>query len=132
MKEDLAGLDRLTRELKQCSRTAFVQFTSRTQRPDYKTDFYGTVKPFADHVQKLIDQWRPLAEDWLKSHRPKYVYPIQIKNTYDNLAIICVTAFQKDTRRRRFVETVKAIDYVLDNILSDLNQERDLTLHPNE
>ncbi|MDD9148737.1 MULTISPECIES: YppE family protein [unclassified Sporolactobacillus] len=119
--EEDSRLRRLTAELKEKNREAYDQFVNRTNRPDYKTDFYGEVKPFADRVQLLIDAWRPLADHWVKSRRPKYVYPIQIKDTYDNLAIVCVTAFQTDTRKRRFFETIKAVDYVLENMLRQID-----------
>lgn len=121
--EEKGLLRELTAELKNKNRFAHDQYINRTRLPDYETDFYGEVKPFADRVQQLIDQWRPLAESWVKNRRPKYVYPIQIKDTYDNLAIVCVTAFQADTRRRRFFETVKSVDYVLDNILDQLRRD---------
>ncbi|EST10548.1 YppE family protein [Sporolactobacillus laevolacticus] len=110
-------LKELTLQISRLNKKAFRQFSERTQLTDYQTDFYGEVKPFADKMQLLIDAWRPLAEEWVRSNRPKYVFPIQIKDTYDNLSIVCVTAFQKDTRRRRFLETIKSIDYVLDHIL---------------
>ncbi|GGL48075.1 YppE family protein [Sporolactobacillus putidus] len=125
--EESSRLKQLTAELKEKNREAYEQFVSRTSRPGYKNDFYGEVKPFADRVQLLIDAWRPLAEDWVSSKKPKYVFPIQIKDTYDNLAIVCVTAFQTDTRRRRFIETIKAVDYVLENILGQIEQDRDFS-----
>ncbi|MCI1882703.1 MAG: YppE family protein [Sporolactobacillus sp.] len=125
MEQKLRILEKQTQELKKYNRAAFEQFTTRTRQDNYQTDFYHEVKPFADRVQRLIDQWKPLADDWVRRRRPKYVYPIQIKATYENLAIVSVTAFQKDTRRRRFIETVKAIDYVLDNMLVQLKSDGD-------
>ncbi|MCO7176180.1 YppE family protein [Sporolactobacillus kofuensis] len=110
-------LKEVTLELRKLNKIAHDQFTDRSQAADYQTDFYGEVKPFADNMQHYLDIWRPLADQWVSVRKPKYVFPIQIKDTYDNLAIVCVTAFQKDTRRRRFLETIKSIDYVLENIL---------------
>ncbi|RYM06351.1 DUF1798 family protein [Sporolactobacillus sp. THM7-7] len=116
-------LKQLSLQLRKKNRAAHDQFVRRTLKDDYETDFYGEVKPFADGMQEMIDEWRPLATKWVNSRKPRYVYPIQIKDTYDNLSIVCVTAFQKDTRRRRFFETIKAIDYVLDNIVEQLNRD---------
>ncbi|MET1249722.1 YppE family protein [Sporolactobacillus sp. STCC-11] len=120
-------LRELTLHLRELNQNAFQQFAKRTQEKDYQVDFYNEVKPFADKVQELIDIWRPLAEAWVRRSKPKYVFPIQIKDTCDNLSIICVTAFQKDTRKRRFYETIKSIDYVFDNMLDQL--ERDWAAH---
>jgi hypothetical protein len=120
-------LHELTLRLRELNQNALQQFSKQTQEEDYQTDFYSEVKPFADKVQELIDTWRPLAEAWVRRNKPKYVFPIQIKDTYDNLSIVCVTAFQKDTRKRRFYETIKSIDYVLENMLDQL--ERDHAEH---
>jgi hypothetical protein len=116
-------LRELTLRLRELNQNALQQFSKRTREEDYQVDFYNEVKPFADKVQELIDIWRPLAEGWVRYNKPKYVFPIQIKDTYDNLSIVCVTAFQKDTRKRRFYETIKSIDYVLENILDQLERD---------
>lgn len=117
-------LRELTLRLRELNQNAHQQFSERTQEANYQVDFYNDVKPFADKVQELIDVWRPLAEAWVKRSKPKYVFPIQIKDTYDNLSIVCVTAFQKDTRKRRFYETIKSIDYVLENMLDQLERDQ--------
>ena len=92
------------------------QFMNRTRKDGYTVDFYGEVKPFADEVLNLVDEWKPLVLEWIASDRPLYVHPKQINDTYDNLTIISVTAFQKDTRRKRFLETVTSIEFVLKTI----------------
>jgi len=92
------------------------QFMNRTRKDGYTVDFYGEVKPFADEVLNLVDEWKPLVLEWIASDRPLYVHPKQINDTYDNLTIISVTAFQKDTRRKRFHETVTSIEFVLKTI----------------
>lgn len=107
----------LTNELKDLNDKAYKQFTDHTKEKEYEMDFYGEVKPFADHVTALAEEWRDLALDWLADKHPRYVHRPQVMDTYDNLTIVCVTAFQKDTRRRRFINTIKSIDYVLDTVL---------------
>ncbi|TCP31599.1 uncharacterized protein DUF1798 [Scopulibacillus darangshiensis] len=114
-------LKQLTIQLKDYNNKAHSQFVGRTRQEGYNVDFFGEVKPFADDVLRLVDEWKPLALEWVKRDHPKYVYPIQINDTYDNLTIISVTAFQKDTRRRRFLETIKSIDYVLESIEKQLS-----------
>ncbi|BBN98867.1 YppE family protein [Sporolactobacillus terrae] len=121
--ESKSRLHQLTVKLRELNQTAYKQYAEQTQDKAYQTDFYGKVKPFADAMQKVVDEWRPLAEHWVRKRKPRYVFPIQIKDTSDNLTIICVTAFQKDTRRRRFYETIKSIDYVLENIQEQLEQD---------
>ncbi|MFT8316750.1 MAG: YppE family protein [Sporolactobacillus sp.] len=116
-------LEQLTRQLHVISQQAFEAFQNYRDAPDTAApDFYQQVKPFADRTQEVVDQWRPLSEEWLRLEKPRYIYPIQIKDTSENLLIVCVTAFQKDTRRRRFLETIEAINYVLDTMLAELKQ----------
>jgi Bacterial domain of unknown function (DUF1798). len=100
------------------------QFTQITTKPDYQVDFQGKVKPFADLMQATVDVWKPMAEDWIVHRKPKYIHPEQIKATCENLQIVGVTAFQTDTRRRRFHETIEAVDYVLDTMLAQLAADR--------
>lgn len=116
-------LEHATKKLKILNQKALDQFTKITVQPDYHADFEGEVKPFADLMQSAVDTWKPLAENWAEIRKPKYVHPEQIKATSENLQIIGVTAFQKDTRRHRFMETTEAIDYVLDTILTQLETD---------
>lgn len=116
-------LKKLTETLKNGNREAYDQFMNHTLAGDYDTDFQRDVKPFADRYQAIINQWQPLVEGWVENRKPKYVFPVLIKDTCENLSIVIVTAFQKDTRKRRFIETIKAIDYVLDNVLDQLDAD---------
>lgn len=113
----------LTQTLLDKNDAARRQFVERTPREDYAPDFYGEVKPFADEVSRLLDEWKPLVIEWIRSEHPPYLHIKQIEDTYDNLMIISVTAFQKDTRRRRFMNTIQSIDYVLRAILQALNSD---------
>lgn len=124
MNSHMSQLEEITKKLKILNKRADNQFIKITAKPDYQVDFQGEVKPFADLMQSVVNVWKPLAEEWVVRRQPKYVYPEQIKATCENLQIICVTAFQKDTRRHRFVETIEAVDYVLDTMLAQLAGDR--------
>lgn len=113
-------LKELTELLRTYNDQAYDQFVTYSKSKDYEVDFYGQVKPFADNVKQTIDEWKPLVLEWINAERPKYVYHVQINDTYDNIEITSVTAWQKDTRRRRFINTIKSIDYVLETILKQL------------
>ncbi|MCF6137535.1 YppE family protein [Pseudalkalibacillus berkeleyi] len=113
---DQQRLKTLTKELRDLNNQAYVQFTEDTLREDYEVDFYGQVKPFADKVQTLADEWKPLATKWALAEKPKYVYPIQIKDTHENMTIAAVQAFQKDTKEKRFIAMTKSIEYILESI----------------
>ncbi|WP_349407532.1 YppE family protein [Pseudalkalibacillus sp. SCS-8] len=120
MNTERRRLKELTIELRNMTEKAYLQFTEHTSREDYEVDFYGEVKPFADRMQVLADEWKPLATDWALKEKPKYVYPIQLKDTYENMTIIAVQAFQKDTREKRFIAMTKSIDYILESIVEQI------------
>jgi hypothetical protein len=113
-------LKSLTNALLKLNDQARDQFINRTKQEGYTVDFYGQVKPFADEVLQLVDEWKPLVFEWIQADHPEHVYHRQINDTYDNLTIISVTAFQKDTRRKRFLETVTSIEFVLTTIINQL------------
>lgn len=103
-----------TKALQELNDEALIQYTERTSKEGYETDFYNEVKPFADKVEALANEWKPLVEQWIREEKPTHLYPIQINDTYDNMIAACVLVFQKDARRRRLREMIKSIDYVLD------------------
>ncbi|MGM7701637.1 YppE family protein [Pseudalkalibacillus sp. Hm43] len=109
-------LKELTVRLRSLNDQAHAQYIEKTTKDGYEVDFYGEVKPFADEVQELADQWKPLATNWAIEEKPKYVYPIQIKDTHENMTIVAVQAFQKDTREKRFIAMTKSIEYILKSI----------------
>lgn len=110
----------LTKTLHKYNDEAFLQYTERTTADGYESDFYNEVKPFADKVETLANNWKPLILQWIREEKPEHLYPIQINDTYDNIIAASVLVFQKDARRRRLREMIKSIDYVLEAIVKQL------------
>lgn len=123
MKTDHFRLKELSIQLQVLTKSAQEQYEQRTTATDYEVDFFGEAKPFADQLQNLADEWKPIATEWAIKERPKYVYPIQIKDTYENLTIIAVQAFQSDTKSKRFQALIKSIDYILESIIMQVPKE---------
>ncbi len=113
-------LRELTAELLKINEEARLQYTTRTHLHDYKVNFYDEVKPFADKALMLLKEWEPLAREWVMENKPKYLYPIQIKNTYENIEMISVVAWQKDTGPKKFNERVQSVEYVLEKLLEEV------------
>ena len=107
-------LKTLTKSLRQYNENARLQYMNKTTAEGYEQDFYNEVKPFAEKVEALADEWRPLVLQWIAEEKPKHLYPIQIHDTYDNIIAASVLVFQKNARRRRLQEMIKSIDYVLE------------------
>ncbi|QHA92272.1 DUF1798 family protein [Bacillus sp. N1-1] len=113
-------LRELTKKLLEINEEARVQYTTRTHLDDYKVNFYEEVKPFADRALMLLQDWEPLAREWVMHNKPKYLYPIQIKNTFENIEMISVVAWQKDTGPKKFNERVQSVEYVLEKLMEEV------------
>ncbi|WP_165996244.1 DUF1798 family protein [Bacillus sp. Cs-700] len=113
-------LRELTKKLLEINEEARVQYTTRTHLDDYKVNFYEEVKPFADRALILLKDWEPLAREWVMYNKPKYLYPIQIKNTLENIEMISVVAWQKDTGPKKFNERVQSVEYVLEKLMEEV------------
>ncbi|PLR77178.1 DUF1798 domain-containing protein [Bacillus sp. V3-13] len=88
-----------------------------------EADFYGEVKPFADKVKELNDNWKQEAIAWLKETAPKNLHLNQIEATSDHIEVISVQAFFPQTSRKRFIDQLQSVKYVLANIMAQLDSK---------
>ncbi len=107
-------LKKLTIDLLGYTTEALDMYENR--REDREIDFYGEVKPFADKMKISADKWQELAEEWLKKNKPDYLHMPQIVSTHENLKIMSIQAFYRDTRKRKFHEMVQSVRYVLGSL----------------
>lgn len=107
-------LKKLTIDLLGYAAEALDMYENRPE--DSEIDFYGEVKPFADKMKTTADKWQGLAEEWLKEYKPDYLHMPQIASTHENLKILSIQAFYRDTRKRKFNEMVQSVRYVLGSL----------------
>ena len=86
---------------------------------DIHADFHSVVKPFADHVKQLVDEWLMEAEQWVAINKPKYVSPMQIKNTHNNILQVSVHCYFPESSKSRFIKHCNAALFVLEQILME-------------
>jgi hypothetical protein len=120
-KQEKVRLKTLTETLRDYNENGRRQYFDRTMQKGYEVDFYNEVKPFAEKVEATVNEWKPLVLQWIREEKPKYIYPIQINDTCDNLDAAPVLVFQKDARRKRLMEMIKSIDYVLETAEKQLD-----------
>lgn len=116
-------LKEMTRELLECNRQAAESFRY-CRKTGKQGDFYTEVKPFADKVKVLSEEWEPTAVKWVTDIRPKNLYPLQIKNTAENIQMVSIRAFFPDTSIKRFKSHIQSIEYVLERILEEIEQNK--------
>lgn len=84
-------------------------------------DFFTEVKPFADAVKEVNDEWQLLARTWIKENMPKHLHEKQIESTYEQIEMLSVQAFYPDTSRTRFINTLQSVRFILNSLKESLN-----------
>jgi hypothetical protein len=79
-------------------------------------DFFTTVKPYADKVKDVLDQWQESVLTWIQVEKPKYFHRQQVDNIIENISTVSVQAFFPDTKGKRFKHLIKSNEYTLDSI----------------
>jgi hypothetical protein len=122
--ENYQELKTLTETLHQYTNQALHQFDLiKNSEESIDIDFYHDVKPFADLVKNTAEEWKLLVLVWIENEYPKHVHSIQIVSACENLNLISVQAFFKETKEKRFKEMYHAVQYLLENILEKLEQK---------
>lgn len=112
----------LTRQLLDNTEFANGRF-KQTKLEGKRGDFYTEVKPFADEVKDTVEKWRAEAAQWVIQHKPKNLHHSQIVTAADYLEVISVQAFFPETSKKRFLDQIQSIDYILNGLLNALIQE---------
>lgn len=120
MRNDKEQLKELTTELLLLVEEANHQFNETKQDERYEVDFYGKVEPFVKRVDTLIEKWKPLALSWVANEEAKYLHDQQIETTVEHLKSVSVLAFQPKASKKRIIEMVKSIRYVLEHLLTEV------------
>jgi hypothetical protein len=115
-------LKKQTNNLRTLNEQAYAYF-QRFRLGEEEADFYDQVKPFADDVREQLEEWVPHVLRFLEKDKPDYIHPQQIDQLAENFEMVSVTCFQKDTKKKRFNEQYKSIEYTLSLVLHAMNEE---------
>lgn len=110
--QELVELKKLTNYLLELNAQAYTYFKEYSQG-EKEADFFQTVKPFADEVKDSIEVWLPKVSVWLAWEKPAYLHAQQVDQMIENFEVLSVHCFQKDTKKKRFIERYKSIEYTL-------------------
>ncbi|ARK30356.1 YppE family protein [Halalkalibacter krulwichiae] len=116
-------LKKLTEELIQLNQQAENHYL-KARQGQAEVDFWGMVKPFAEHVANIREQWLPLAQAFVRTEKPLHIHPNQLQQTEENLEIVAIKSFYKETSLKRQMETFKSVEFVLKQILVSLNKKQ--------
>ena len=127
MTDELDRLKELTAQLLEYNRQALKHF-EKHQMLKENGDFIKEVKPFADEVNQSVNEWINPAVQYVRINQTKYLHPQQLEAVHENIEIEAVTCFQADTKKKRFRERNKSIEYTLDLLHRALNGEENKSL----
>lgn len=115
-------LKKQTKQLiEQCEQAVARFHHMRAQ--DAVPDFFTDVKPHADFVHALLNEFKQEAAQWITSERPKYMRMPQIDNLVDAMEQFIVQSFYKETSKKRFLQSVQSVHYTLSSILRYLEED---------
>jgi hypothetical protein len=118
----------LTRKLLAYTETALSTY-ELTKQEGVRGDFHSEVKPFADGVKATAMLWKEAATAWVIENKPKNLHPLQIQTAADYLEVISVQAFFPETSKKRFMDQIQSVEYILNSgivaIENDANQLND-------
>ena len=89
--------------------------------------FFDEVKPHADKMAQLLNDWQMNADEWICVHSPKYIHLQQILSVVEAMNQFVVQSFYKETSKKRFIQSVHSTLYTL-NIFLRYLQEDDYTV----
>ncbi|SOC19821.1 uncharacterized protein DUF1798 [Ureibacillus xyleni] len=92
---------------------------------DATPQFFEEVKPHADKIQLLLNDWKHNALEWIKENNPKYIHQSQINNVVDAMNQFVVQSFYKETSKKRFIQSVQSVHYTLTFFLRYLMEDSD-------
>ncbi|GEL09188.1 YppE family protein [Salisediminibacterium halotolerans] len=105
-------LQEQTENLKRLNKKTYEYFNQYSQS-NSEADFHKEVKPFADEVKEALEAWVPIVTEWIDHEKPQYLHREQIDQLTENFEVAAVACFQSDTKKKRFIERYKSIEYTL-------------------
>jgi hypothetical protein len=106
-------------------RQFIVDRFEQTKETGEQGDFYEEVKPFADEIKQMTDKWRKDALSWLTMNPQRHLHARQIDSTAENLEMVSISAFFPNTSKKKFLDHVQSIEYVLKGLVTSIeNQNR--------
>ncbi|WP_226579239.1 YppE family protein [Halobacillus litoralis] len=117
------SLKQHTEEMKQLIDQQHIRFLNTEGPVDKKShEFFSQVKNETAPMFELNNAWMEEAEAFVKNRKAR-VHPNQVKSTHENMEMIILHSYYLDVPRKRFKELYQSSHYVLDMILSDLEQQ---------
>lgn len=116
------SLKKNTEEMKRLIDRQHLRFLNTEGPIDKKSyEFFNQVKKETKPMFQLNHSWMEDAEAFVKNRKAN-VHPNQVKSTHENMEMIILHSYYLDVQLKRFKELYQSSHYVLDMILSDIDE----------
>lgn len=89
---------------------------------DATPQFFEEVKPHADYINQLLNEWKQESLQWIEKNQPKYIHEQQLNNVVEAMNQFVVQSFYKETSKKRFIQSVQSVHYTLSTLLRNLEE----------
>ncbi|MEH6908456.1 DUF1798 family protein [Neobacillus drentensis] len=100
----------------------FMKYFQEGRETGVKPDFHEVIKPFANEVKEITEQWNRAMKKWLSETNHKHLHLKQIETTSDHINQLSIQSFFPETSKTRFLNTNRTVDYFLLEILKEVKK----------
>lgn len=100
----------------------FLKLYKETREKQEQKDFYTIVKPFADEVKIVNDNWSKYLKEWLKGNSKQHLHIQQVDSIYEHIERLSIQAFYPKTSKSKFLNSQRTVDYFLSELLIELKK----------
>lgn len=102
----------------------FLEYYQEARETGTTKDFHVIIKPFADEVKAVTDQWKGIMKKWLAETSPKHIHLKQIDTTAEHMEQLAIQCFFSNTSKKRFLDTNRTVEYFLQEILKEVGKDK--------
>ena len=95
----------------------FMKYYQEGRETGIKYDFHEVVKPFANEVKDINDQWKRAMKKWLSETDYKHLHLKQVDTTAEHIEQLSIQSFFPETSKTRFLNANRTVEYFLLEIL---------------
>lgn len=100
----------------------FMKYYQEGREAGTKHDFDEVIKPFANEVKEINEQWKQAMRKWLSKSDFKHLHLKQIDTTAEHIEQLSIQAFFPETSKTRFINANRTVEYFLLEILKELKK----------
>jgi hypothetical protein len=100
----------------------FMKYYQEGRETGVKHDFHKKIKPFANEVKEINDQWKRVMKKWLSETSHKHLHLKQIDTTSEHIDQLSIQSFFPETSKTRFLNANRTVEFFLLEILKEVKK----------